>query len=93
MRRGLKISAALATAFALLPAATSAAKPHWTDYDRPAEFGVTNDKGVEIPMRDGIVLEANVQRPDAEGQFPALIIQTPYNKDGPINLALGGAAN
>jgi putative CocE/NonD family hydrolase len=93
MRRGLKISAALAAAFALLPAAASAAKPHWTDYDRPAEFGVATQNGAEIPMRDGVVLEANIQRPDAEGEFPALIIQTPYNKDGAINLALGGAAN
>jgi predicted acyl esterase len=67
MRRGLSIVAALILPLVLTPAA-SAAKRQWSDYERPAEFSVVTDHGVEIPMRDGVVLQANVQRPDVEGR-------------------------
>jgi len=33
-----------------------------------------------IPMRDGIVLRADILLPSAEGKFPALIYRTPYGK-------------
>jgi putative CocE/NonD family hydrolase len=33
-----------------------------------------------------------VQRPDRDGRYPVLLIQTPYNKDGAVNTALGGQA-
>ncbi len=36
---------------------------------------------VKIPMRDGIVLSANISRPDVDGQFPVLLTTTPYGKD------------
>jgi len=36
---------------------------------------------VPVPMRDGIVLPADVYRPDAGGRFPVLLKRTPYNKD------------
>jgi putative CocE/NonD family hydrolase len=68
------------------PAAASAAG--WTPYDRPASNGVVTDKDVPITMRDGIILSANVYRPDKPGRHPVLITQTPYNKEGPL-----GAAN
>jgi hypothetical protein len=42
-------------------------------------------------MRDGVVLRANLDLPDAPGPFPTLVVQTPYNKDGLINVALGGS--
>ena len=69
----------------------AATPPHWTDYDRPATYTVTRDANVPIPMSDGVVLRANVDRPDAEGRYPTLVVQTPYNKDGAVNIALGGA--
>jgi len=53
---------------------------------------MVTDSDVRITMRDGVVLHANVQRPDAPGRFPVLLIQTPYNKDGAVNTALGGQA-
>lgn len=40
------------------------------------------DRDVAVPMRDGVVLRADVYRPDAPGRFPTLINRTPYGKDG-----------
>src|SRR3984893_19111179 len=33
-----------------------------------------------VPMRDGVVLRAEILLPTAEGKFPALIYRTPYGK-------------
>ena len=38
------------------------------------------DRDVEVPMRDGVVLRADVLRPDRPGRFPALLVRTPYGK-------------
>jgi putative CocE/NonD family hydrolase len=40
------------------------------------------EKNVPVPMRDGVVLRADVHRPDAPGKFPTLVYRTPYGKDG-----------
>ena len=82
---------AVAVGVLVLPAGAQA-KRKWTEYERPAAYGVTTEQNVPIEMADGITLRANVQRPAAEGEFPVLIVQTPYNKDGLVNTALGGAA-
>jgi hypothetical protein len=37
-------------------------------------------KGVDIPMRDGVLLKADVHLPDGDGPFPAAIIRTPYDR-------------
>ncbi len=37
-------------------------------------------KDLEIPMRDGKSLLADLYLPPAEGKYPAVLIQTPYNK-------------
>jgi len=34
----------------------------------------------KIPMRDGVVLSANVWRPKAEGKFPVIYMHLPYDK-------------
>ena len=39
------------------------------------------EKDVDIPMRDGTVLKADVFRPDAPGTFPVLINMGIYQKD------------
>jgi uncharacterized protein len=39
------------------------------------------ERNVNIPMRDGIVLRANVYRPVASGNFPVLMSLGPYGKD------------
>ena len=35
---------------------------------------------VDVPMRDGIKLRANVWRPDAPRKYPGILIRTPYGK-------------
>ena len=39
------------------------------------------DRNVSVPMRDGIVLHADVLRPARDGKFPVLVYRTPYGKD------------
>lgn len=39
------------------------------------------ERDVEAVMRDGIVLRANIVRPDAPGRYPAVLIRHPYGKD------------
>jgi len=52
-------------------AAATAAEP-------PA--GVQIGRDVAVPMRDGIVLRADVYRPARAGRFPVLVFRTPYGK-------------
>ena len=39
-----------------------------------------NGHSVQIPMRDGKTLAADVYLPKSGGKFPAVLVQTPYNK-------------
>lgn len=48
------------------------------DQESKAAFGVTIERNVPIPMRDGTVLRADVYRPDAAGQFPVLVERVCY---------------
>jgi putative CocE/NonD family hydrolase len=38
------------------------------------------DRDVAVPMRDSVVLRADVYRPVGEGKFPVLVFRTPYGK-------------
>lgn len=38
------------------------------------------EKELAVPMRDGIILRADVWRPLASGRFPVLVYRTPYGK-------------
>jgi uncharacterized protein len=40
------------------------------------------ETNVAVPMRDGVVLRADVFRPDGEGPHPVLVTRTPYGKNG-----------
>jgi uncharacterized protein len=46
----------------------------------PAKNTLERRNDVNVPMRDGVVLRADVLLPGAEGKFPALIYRTPYGK-------------
>ncbi len=46
-----------------------------------AEYEVVLEKNVGVPMRDGIELATDVYRPDAEGEFPVILVRTPYKKE------------
>ncbi len=38
------------------------------------------EKDVAVPMRDGVVLRADVYRPAEAGRFPVLVHRTPYDR-------------
>lgn len=42
--------------------------------------GVTIEYDVPVPMRDGVVLTADVYRPAGEGPWPVIVARTPYGK-------------
>ncbi|HUE87502.1 MAG TPA: CocE/NonD family hydrolase [Vicinamibacterales bacterium] len=44
-------------------------------------FSVVVEKNLEARMRDGVVLRADVYRPDAPGRFSVLLQRTPYSKN------------
>ena len=52
-------------------------------------YGTRFVKNLEMPMRDGTILRADLTRPEAEGPFPVLVERTPYNKDGASENAVG----
>ncbi len=50
-------------------------------------------RGVAVPMRDGVILAADVLRPASEGRHPTLVYRTPYGRkrssdDGVVRAAL-----
>jgi uncharacterized protein len=42
------------------------------------------EKNVAVPMRDGVLLRADVLRPKGKGPFPVLVYRTPYGKDNAL---------
>jgi uncharacterized protein len=52
----------------------------WAIATQPAPLPVAVERNVDARMRDGVVLRADVYRPDAPGQFPVLLQRTPYSK-------------
>lgn len=44
------------------------------------QMGVIEEREVEVPMRDGVMLRGNLYRPDGAGEVPALLMRTPYGK-------------
>jgi putative CocE/NonD family hydrolase len=41
------------------------------------------ERNLPVRMRDGVTLYADVYRPKEPGSFPALLLRTPYDKEGP----------
>ena len=57
--------------------------------------GTLAERDRPVVMRDGVTLYADVYRPVRDGRFPALLMRTPYDKDGAsqsARLAMTGAA-
>lgn len=42
------------------------------------------ERGVPVPMRDGVVLRADVYRPDGPAPVPAIVYRTPYDRSSPL---------
>jgi len=38
------------------------------------------DRNVPMKMRDGVILRADIFRPDDREKHPAIVVRTPYNK-------------
>lgn len=53
----------------------------WTTDISQKQYGVREERDVLVEMRDGIRLAVNVFRPDAEGEFPALLAMGGYGKE------------
>lgn len=53
----------------------------WSRTTEQPRFAVVVEQNVEARMRDGVVLRADVYRPDAPGRFPVLLQRTPYSKN------------
>jgi uncharacterized protein len=68
-------SAFLAVLVALVSAPIFYSRPTQTPTSR-----VQHRTDVGVPMRDGVMLRADILLPSAEGKFPALIYRTPYGK-------------
>ena len=51
----------------------------YLDIPQP-QYRVVAEKNVMIPSADGIQLATDIYRPNAPGQFPVLILRTPYDK-------------
>jgi hypothetical protein len=43
-------------------------------------YNIVVDRDVSVKMRDGVTLYADICRPADSGQYPALLVRTPYNK-------------
>lgn len=50
----------------------------------PTRYEVTIQTGVQVKMRDGVSLVADIYRPKAQGKFPVLLTRTPYNRRDPM---------
>ncbi|HET7750418.1 MAG TPA: CocE/NonD family hydrolase, partial [Terriglobales bacterium] len=52
-------------------------------FGAPADYVLQKD--VAVPMRDGVVLRADILLPRVKGRFPTLVYRTPYNKEEALN--------
>jgi putative CocE/NonD family hydrolase len=46
---------------------------------------IVHDVDIAVPMRDGVVLRADVLRPPGGGPFPTLVYRTPYGKAAAVD--------
>jgi putative CocE/NonD family hydrolase len=63
------------------PVAQNPARASFPPAEVPARNDILVDNRVTIPMRDGVVLYADVYRPVGEGRYPVLVSRTPYSTE------------
>ncbi|MFQ5494895.1 MAG: CocE/NonD family hydrolase, partial [Phycisphaerae bacterium] len=44
-------------------------------------FAIKEQRGVSIPMRDGVNLSTDIFLPEGGGKFPVILVRTPYKKE------------
>ena len=82
MSRNRLLSSSVLLVIALAPSLSRAAEPYAVSYERD----------VAVKMRDGVILRADIYRPQADGKFPVLLQRTPYNKVNDIRFGIKAAA-
>ena len=45
-----------------------------------SQYSITVDRGVAVPMRDGVRLYADLYRPATPGHYPVILERTPYGR-------------
>jgi len=58
-------------------------KEYRAKYGPQETYDLIVETNVDIPMRDGTTLKANIFRPNADGKFPVIMSMTAYMKDRP----------
>jgi hypothetical protein len=66
------------------PAGAPPAPPGGAGPAFPELANIVVETDVPVPMRDGVILRADVYRPAAAGRHPVLVMRTPYGKDDVI---------
>jgi len=60
--------------------------PAWVDRLSKPQYEIEFEFNVKkVPMRDGVMLAANIWRPKAEGKFPAIYVHLAYDKSSTIH--------
>src|SRR5580693_3944432 len=54
-------------------------------------YQIVLDRDVKVPMRDGVILKADIYRPQADGKFPVLLVRTPYDRRNEASIGVRGA--
>ena len=71
----------LSTAVAMMAVTGCVGRDTVLPTDAPVlPVGLTTERDVAVPMRDGTLLRADVYRPVSGGPFPVLVYRTPYGK-------------
>ena len=57
----------------------------WIIFGRQATAqNYVHERNVAIPMRDGVILRAEILRPESGNRFPVLVYRTPYGRDSAL---------
>src|SRR4051794_3114115 len=81
--------AAFLLSFLHLPASVKFGSSKLTNGQASSEerqYAVDVETGVEVKMRDGVSLAADIYRPRDPGTFPVLLQRTPYSRKGPASM-------
>jgi putative CocE/NonD family hydrolase len=81
LRFGPGDSASLRRSAILAVLVTIVSAPIFYSQQKPPSANATERRAdVTVPMRDGVLLRADLLLPSPEGKFPALVYRTPYGK-------------
>jgi predicted acyl esterase/plastocyanin len=55
---------------------------------QPTGYGIKSEHNIEIPVRDGTKLRADLYRPDGPGRFPVIMAEAPYPRYQKIHVGV-----